>query len=262
MWSGLLDLVLPTTCASCGLPGADLCATCAQQITGPAQIACRRCGHPWPLSVPSCPECPPRIDRVRHAAAYCGPVPALVRAFKDGRRRRIGRLLADRVADALTAPSGVLVPVPSAADRLRERGFNPAGEIARHLAHAWDVEVRDAVRRQGEHREQRGAAATARIRQVRGVFVAAPCADWPPVTIVDDVMTTGATLAACALALRRAGATHVEAVVTARVVDQARAAPAVTGRATIDNDISVQSTGGSGGRSHQGKEPSGHRRAA
>ncbi len=215
--NALLDLILPTTCAACGLPGIDLCDECDSTLVRPRLTACHRCGHPWSIQVATCPECLPQLDRVRHAVSFTGPARPLIHAFKDGGRRRIGRLLADLIVDVERAPPGVLVPVPSTKDRERERGFNPAAEIARHLGKRWGMPVELSLRRPGSHVEQRGASATARMLQVRGAFVVDRRTVWPPVTLVDDVLTTGATLNACALTLRRAGARRVGALVGARV---------------------------------------------
>lgn len=111
-----------------------------------------------------------------------------------------------------------LVPVPLTARRRAERGFNQAELIARALAERWGNPVAGLLERVGDGAPQRGAARTARIRQVQGVFGARAEAVVPyGAVLVDDVMTTGATLAACALALRRAGAHHVGGVVFARV---------------------------------------------
>ncbi|HRC06719.1 MAG TPA: hypothetical protein PLV41_00790 [Miltoncostaeales bacterium] len=148
---------------------------------------------------------------------FAGPAGPLIHAFKDRRRRRIAVILAELIVAGVRPPPGVLVPVPSGAQRMRERGFNPAAEVARHLGRLWNVPVLGMMERPGEHIEQRGASPTARAIQVRGAFTVTPRDDWPPITLVDDVLTTGATLSSCARTLRRAGARSVAGVVAARV---------------------------------------------
>ncbi len=212
----LLDLVFPPACACCGLPGADLCATCDGALARRAGPECARCGHPWSIAVDTCPECPPKIDRVRHALHYTPAAQSLVLALKEGGRRRLAELLADLIVATVSAPAAcLLVPVPSTPAALRARGFNQAALVARALGRRWDLPV-ECVLVRGDGPRQRGASATDRRVQVRGAFHASPRTDWSPVTLVDDVMTTGSTLAACARALHAAGARRVGAVVVAR----------------------------------------------
>jgi len=169
--------------------------------------------------VPDCAQCPRHLLRVRHACAY-GPVARAVAAgLKDRHRSRLAVEIADvMVATLQPVPASLpLVPVPLTDDRLAERGFNQAELIARALAERWGNDVVSLLRRHGGGAAQRGASRTARRRQVQGVFRADGAGDRPAVVIVDDVMTTGATLAACAHALRRGGVRRVGAVVFARV---------------------------------------------
>lgn len=175
-----------------------------------------------PVPVERCPECRGRIAGARQAVAYTGPAPALVAALKDGRRRGLAGVVADVVAAAVPRPpaGAVLVPVPLGPRRARERGFNQSALIAAALGARWDLPVADALARVREGADQRGARAAQRARQVAGAFAARPRVPAPATAwLVDDVRTTGATLAACAAALRRAGAREVGAVCFARVAE-------------------------------------------
>jgi len=215
----LLDLVAPQTCAACGLPGEVACRDCLGELAAPPEPLCARCGHPAPVPLDRCPHCPPGLRHARQAALYTGPAPALVTALKDGRRRPVADLLAGRIAAAVAPPPpGVpLVPVPLGRARLAERGFNQSLLLARALARRWDRPVAELLTREREGPRQRGSRAAARARQAAGAFLARPGAQVPPaVWLVDDVLTTGATLAACARALRYAGAREVGAVCFAR----------------------------------------------
>lgn len=217
---GVLDVLLPPACGVCGLPGERCCVACLAALAPLAPPLCGTCGHPVPIVVDRCPECPRRLDHCVQACAYAGTAPALVAALKDRRRRD----LADAMARVITArcpapPTGaVLVPVPLAPSRLRVRGFNQSELVARALGRRWGRDVAPGALQRGEgHGEQRGASRSTRARQVVGAFRApgpVPELCW----LVDDVLTTGATLHACALALRRGGAVGVGAVCFARTV--------------------------------------------
>lgn len=220
---GLLDLIVPPTCAACGLPGPAMCAECTGAIARPGAVGCLRCGHPWTVSTTRCSECPPRIDRLRFAAAYVDPLPTVIGALKDRGRRGLAGDLAGLIANRCASPEHeiCLTPVPLTRDRERRRGFNQAALIASHLGETWGCQVVDMLERIRESPPQRGASATDRVANVRGAFavrsdVAIPTEVW----LVDDVCTTGATLAACALTLHRAGVRRVGAVTVARVLRQ------------------------------------------
>jgi ComF family protein len=215
-----LDVVAPETCAGCGLPGEAICAECRAALVPPGPPACARCGHPWAVPTPACAECPPRIDRLRFAGAYAGPVPAIVAAFKDGRRRGLADDLAAAIARVAPRDRGAtLVPVPLAPSRHAVRGFNQAELIARALGRRWGAPVVPVLERVRDDPPQRGASATDRAVQVRGAFAVRRGLLAPQdVCLVDDVCTTGATLAACARTLRRSGARRVVAIAAARVL--------------------------------------------
>jgi ComF family protein len=216
----LLELVVPQTCAACGLPGEIACEDCLDVLVPPPDPLCATCGHPGPIPLARCPRCPSGISRARQAVLYLGPAPALVMALKDGRRRTVADLLAARIAaEVAPPPSDVpLVPVPLGRARLAQRGFNQSLLLARALGRRWDRPVAELLAREREGPPQRGSRAAERARQVAGAFALRPGAQAPAtVWLVDDVLTTGATLSACARALRRAGAREVGAVCFARV---------------------------------------------
>lgn len=217
----LLDVVLPPACAACGLPGAVACAACLAALEPLPPPWCEGCGVPVPVPVPRCAGCRGRVRGARQAVAYAGPAPPLVAALKDGRRRGVAAVIARAIVAAVPPPPDdvALVAVPLGPRRARQRGFNQSALIADELGRAWGRPVVPALIRVREGADQRGARATARLRQVSGAFAARsggppPAAVW----LVDDVHTTGATLADCARALRAAGTATVGAVCFARVV--------------------------------------------
>jgi ComF family protein len=156
---------------------------------------------------------------VRSIGPYEGALRAIVHALKYGGCRSIapalGRLMRDAGADLLTHDT-VIVPVPLHAAKKRRRGFNQADDLARHLG----PRVVPALSRVRHTGSQTALTEHERQANVRGAFVPdRRWRDWrgAPVVLVDDVRTTGATLDACALALREAGAGEVSAITAARV---------------------------------------------
>lgn len=218
----LLDVLLPPACAACGLPGGAACARCLGALEPLPPPWCEGCGAPVPVPVARCPACRGRLAGARQAVAYAGPAPALVAGLKDHRRRGLAAVLASAIVAAVPPPplGAVLVPVPLGPRRARERGFNQSLLVARELARAWRRPVVEALVRTREGADQRGARASARARQAAGAFAARPGALVPHAAwLVDDVHTTGATLADCARALRAGGAASVGAACFARVVE-------------------------------------------
>lgn len=217
----LLDLLLPPACAACGLPGPAACAGCLGALEALTPPLCEGCGGPVPVPVRRCPSCRGRVEGGRQAVVYAAPAPALVGALKDGRRRVLAATLADRIAAAVPRPppGAVLVPVPLGRRRLAERGFNQSLLIARELARRWGRPVAEPLARVREEPAQRGSAAVARARQAAGAFAAAGADPTPRhAVLIDDVHTTGATLADCARALRRGGSATVGAACFARAL--------------------------------------------
>ena len=217
--TAVMDLLIGDGCAACGLPGPPLCDACAGGMPEVGLPGCVRCGHPWPAPRPTCPQCIAGVVHARQALRYDPPVPEVVRAFKDSRRRALADPLAALMARCLEPPPGgaVLVPIPLAPDRHADRGFNQAALLASALGRAWGLPVHDCLQRATGARRQRGSPAGARRAQVEGAF-RAPGEVPVHAVLVDDVVTTGATLTAAARALRRAGCARVGAVSLARVV--------------------------------------------
>jgi ComF family protein len=167
---------------------------------------------------------PRSIGRCRAIGEYEGSLRAIVHALKYGGRRSLARPLAARMRQqgaAVLAGADVAVPVPLHASRRRERGFNQADDLARHLG----LRVVAALRRVRPTVPQVSLAAARRHGNVRGAFAATRAAAalaGQIVVLVDDVSTTGATLDACARALGEIGVREVRALTAARVVTRPR----------------------------------------
>ena len=234
----ILSVVLSPSCAACDdlllhPTRGPVCDACWRSILPLTPPLCDRCGDPLPawrmvsLPLACCPRCRRArrlVDRARAIGAYDGALRAIIHALKfDGRRslaRPLGRLMRERGAEILDG-AACLVPVPLHPSRRRHRGFNQAADLARHVG----MPVRPALRRVRATPAQTGLPAARRHRNLRDAFAATRAAatlTGAVVVLIDDVSTTGATLEACARALKEAGVAEVRALTAARVVSPPR----------------------------------------
>ena len=210
----------PPSCVLCGQAGAqgrDLCASCRQALPWRTGALCPCCGEALAnaagLRCGRCLTAPPAVDRVLAPFAYASPVNGLVTALKFRARLSYARVLGDLLVDWLEgqAPAWpeALVPVPLHGTRLAARGFNQALELARPAARRLDLPLLTrGIARRRDTPAQSDLNARARRANVRRAFVVS--GEIPArVAIVDDVVTTGATVDALARALRRAGARDI-----------------------------------------------------
>ena len=224
----LLDLLYPPACWACGSPiprQADgLCADCPLVPLGEA---CGRCAEPQGPHAggPDCPLCRGRSLSFRHVAAagrYEAGLKDAVRRAKFGGESGAWDWMGSLLSGAVTAQAwagGIreVVPVPSSRSSRWKRGFNPAELLAGPVARRLGVPVRGRLRRRGAFVPQVGLGREARLSNVRNAFEAVPGTKTEgAVLLVDDVMTTGATVDACAAALLSAGAASVDVAVLAR----------------------------------------------
>jgi ComF family protein len=217
----VLEIVLPHRCAVCEAPGTALCEACRAALIRLAPPLCERCGSPGAWPVRRCAECAGRrlgFARARAAIVYDERARRFVLTWKERGRRMLATLAADLIAEVLSPPDvDVLAFVPADPERRRRRGDAPAARLAHELADRWQLPVRPLLTRTRAGPRQRGQRLADRRRNVRGAFAALGEAP-RRVCLVDDVYTTGATAAACATVLRRAGARRVEVVSLARAV--------------------------------------------
>ncbi|NNJ09494.1 ComF family protein [Chloroflexales bacterium ZM16-3] len=203
LFERLLDLLFPDRCVACGRAGALLCERCRSGL------------RPYP------PEAPPDgLDGVAVACLYDGVVRKAIHRMKYSRMRRVAAPLGDLLADHLLAhpqPADALMSVPLHAGRMAERGFNQSEELAARLARRTGLPLVPGLLRCRDTGHQASLGRRARKANIEAAFVWAVHAVPPArVLLVDDVLTTGATLAACADALRAAGTREVRAVAIAR----------------------------------------------
>lgn len=217
---------LPAQCAVCrAWPAQPVCDACVVRFAQP-EPRCHSCALPVPAGAQRCGEClrtPPPLDRCIAAVSYTYPWPGCITQFKfhghPGWAGAFATLLrsAPWVEPALEA-ADVALPMPLSPERLRARGFNQALELARRLAPG---KVRqDLLLRIRDTAAQSALDRPARLANVRGAFAVQPlqatALRGQRVVLVDDVMTSGASLHAAALVLRQAGAAHITAIVLAR----------------------------------------------
>jgi ComF family protein len=229
----VLAVVFPSECPACGqlivqLGRGPLCEPCWSSLPRHQALTCR-CGLPLAPGLSSCPRC--RRGRQVFAAGcslgpYEGALRVAIHELKFSGRRRAAARLAELLLESpatleLVATSDVLVAVPLHPRRLRERGYNQAALLAQELARRAGVACcPDALVRRLDTAPQAGLSAAARRRNVREAFAVRSKAKvaGKTVTLVDDVVTTGATALGCGRELVAAGAREVRLLSTARVV--------------------------------------------
>ena len=224
-WLGLHRFVLPLRCLLCGGTGAngiDLCADCAAELPRNPSC-CARCALPLAIPAALCGECQRRAppwDAAWAPFRYGWPLDRLESRYKFSADLAAGRALSalwQREPRPVELPPLLLV-VPLHRSRLRQRGYNQALELARPLARSLGVPLHhDVLQRQRRTEAQTELDAISRRRNVRGAFSLRAGVVLPAhVAILDDVMTTGATLAECARVLKRAGVARVDVWALAR----------------------------------------------
>lgn len=217
---------LPSQCAVCrAWPSQTLCEDCVLQLAAP-RPRCQTCAIALPAGARRCGACildPPALDSCFAAVSYGFPWSRCLHEFKFGQQpgwaRPLARLMQqDPAWEALSERVDLLLPMPLSAQRLCERGYNQAAELARQLSperchgtlllRLRDTPAQSTLPRSGRLRNLRGALAVDPLQ--------APSLRHRRVLLIDDVMTTGASLEAAALALRAAGAREVHGAVLAR----------------------------------------------
>jgi ComF family protein len=236
----VLDVALPPLCPACREPlgeGHGLCAACWTKLSFIEPPYCARLGIPFVydpgpglLSMEAIAN-PPSYDRARAAVRYDDVARALVHKFKYSDHLDLAPMLGQWMARAgreLTREADALIPVPLHWRRLWARRFNQSAALALAISHAASVPVlAESLKRVRATPQQVGLDKSGRAQNVQGAFKVAPerKADVAGrrLILVDDVLTSGATVDACARALLRAGAAHVDVLVFARVVAGGRA---------------------------------------
>jgi ComF family protein len=216
-----IDAALPARCALC----ADtctrvVCAPCERALVRVADESCPRCRLPSSNSE-ICGRClryPPKWARLSAMFMYEFPLDRLIVGAKHGRDWGVFDWAAGLVAEPPYSKGAILIPVPASPERLVERGYNQAALLARSLSKRFGGRVdNEAIVRIRETGSQANRNWVERRKNVKHAFAATRSLAGESVVLVDDVLTTGATLNECAAAARDAGAAQVDAFVIARV---------------------------------------------
>lgn len=220
----LIDFLFPPRCVGCGSEGSFVCAFCESSLPRLAGPACPMCSRPLARNG-DCPHCRawrPETDGIRSPFAFDGVIRQSIYQFKYGHFKELAAPLGRLLAGYLERESlgvEVLVPVPLHSSRLRERGYNQSALLAVEMGKRSGLPVAgdSLVRLRPTKPQVNTAGAAERQRNLAGAF---GCRDrslaGKRVLLVDDVCTTGATLSACAIALREAGASLVWGLALAR----------------------------------------------
>lgn len=220
----MIHLLAPPACAFCGEVGTDevACEGCCADLPWNA-ICCPGCAQPSaaPVLCAACIKRPRAFDSAWTAFVHVDPVRRSIHRVKYSARfdeaRMLGRLMARGLALRNAPLPDLVIPVPLKRSRLLLRGYNQTVELARTLRSVLPLKVApDAARLVRTPQEQIGQTAAQRRRNLRGAFVIDRDLTGERVALLDDVMTTGATLDALAHAARKSGAIHIEAWALAR----------------------------------------------
>ncbi len=214
-----MDRLLPPACAVCGVgvpPGPPLCPACSSRLPRIPHPHCRRCGAPTTstLTAGSCETCdawPDVLPEATSAVLHAPPADLLVAGLKykgwTTLTPILGQMMVQGALQLADHQAAVLVPVPLDAFRLRSRGFNQAALLAAELSRTTDLPWREALGRRSASRQQAESGRAQRFENVRDAFYWRSQRRLPAnrVILIDDVLTTGATAAACATVICEAG---------------------------------------------------------
>lgn len=220
----VLDAVMPQDCLLCAAPagGTLLCPTCAAELPRMPAPTCPHCALPT-SSGETCGRClrhPPHFERLLACFPYAFPVDRMLQQLKYSHQLALARWFGEQltgVADGLACD--LIVPMPLHPQRLRERGFNQALEIARPLARHTDVRLSaTSCVRNRDTAPQEGLTLLQRRRNLKNAFACNTDFSGLHVLLVDDVVTTGASVSECARTLRLHGAESVTVLAVARTL--------------------------------------------
>lgn len=218
-----LSSLLPESCLLCGADslGGLLCPECTADLPALPAASCPQCGEQTTHSerCGACLKTPPHFNRTIAVFRYDFPVDRIIHALKYGHQLAVAGWLGEKMVKQLHADHQLLIPLPLHPDRLRERGFNQSAEIARMIGNCLNLAVdRSSVIRNRATPPQAAQPLKERHKNVRGAFECTADFSGRHILLIDDVMTTGATVNECARVLKLHGAADVTVLVAARAL--------------------------------------------
>lgn len=216
----ILSYLAPYECLGCNVEGSLLCARCIQQID-PLPSACHACGRPASRSR-TCPECrrSSHIRSLRACVDYGGVTKELVKQLKFTGAQAAAQLMATQMTQQLDkSQGGILVPVPTATTRVRQRGYDQAHLLTKAISRQTSLPMARLLARHGQTRQVGASRDQRKIQLAQAFDVMRPSlAKDAHIILIDDVATTGATLEMAAMSLNAVGAARVDALVFARAL--------------------------------------------
>lgn len=221
----LLNFVFPPVCGACKKAGALLCEACRAQLQWVESPLCDHCGRPVAKPTDHCSVCRERplpLNQIRAAVLFAPPVSKLIHHLKYNGAFALSKPLAQLMTHAWQRwqmPVDLVLPVPLHAKRERERGYNQAALLTRDFCHMVGLPyAENGLRRTRFTPPQVGLTAVERLENVQDAFTADADVPGKHILLIDDVCTTGATMAAAAAALLAAGAQAVSGYCVARAI--------------------------------------------
>jgi ComF family protein len=221
----LLNFVFPPVCGACKKAGSLLCDACEAQLQWVRGPLCNRCGRPVSRATDCCSVCQQRplpLKKIRSAVLFTYPVTKLIHNLKYNGAFGLTSPLAQMMVEAWSTwhmPIDLVLPIPLHAERERKRGYNQSTLLTRAFCAGTALPyAEDVLQRTRFTTPQVGLTAVERLQNVQDAFQADVRVQGKQVLLIDDVCTTGATMAAAAIALYAAGAQTVSGYCAARAV--------------------------------------------
>jgi len=223
IWAGL-DMLFPPICGGCGKTGSRWCMDCQNKVQVLNGVVCEVCGLPLDRTgvCDTCRADRPHFHALRAWAVFDDPVRKALHTLKYRRNISMGDSLAAHMTDfvkGLNWHADMVIPIPLGRQRMKERGYNQVGMIARPLAMSLNIHYApNQLMRRKETRTQVGLTSAERRENVRAAFEAGTGVIGKTILVMDDVSTTGSTLSSSAEALFSSGAKDVFALTVARAL--------------------------------------------
>ena len=218
-----LNCLLPESCLLCNADSRTglLCPDCRKDLPELPATRCPQCSIPTTFGerCGACLKAPPHFNRTIALFRYDFPVDRIIHALKYGHQLAVADWLGGQLAAHLNAENQLIIPLPLHPDRLRERGFNQSAELARAIGNLLKLAVdRSTLFRNCATQPQAELPLKERHKNVRNAFECRADLSGKNIQLIDDVMTTGATVNECARVLKLHGAADISVVVAARAV--------------------------------------------